>query len=44
MTAFKDCKNFTSLNLGNTRVTSAGLVHFKNCKALKHLYLAVQRG
>jgi serine/threonine protein kinase/Leucine-rich repeat (LRR) protein len=36
---FKDCKNLTYLNLGQTPVTDAGLAHFKDCKGLTYLEL-----
>ncbi len=31
--------NLTILNLVQTKVTDAGMVHFKDCKDLRHLYL-----
>ena len=36
---FKDCKNLTYLNLQQTPVTDAGLVHFRNCRNLEYLNL-----
>jgi serine/threonine protein kinase len=36
----KDCQELTSLNLGDTQVTDAGLANFKACKHLSYLYLA----
>ena len=32
MVYFKDCKDLRYLNLNYTKVTDAGLAHFKDCK------------
>jgi len=36
---FKDCKNFTHLDLNHTQVSDVGLANFKDCKNLTYLNL-----
>ena len=39
LAVFKDCKDLRQLDLCLVKATDAGLVHFKGCKELTHLYL-----